>query len=161
MNASSLGAFMIGLGTIGILRLIPEIYRTAPAGARYWVIVGTDLALAFSLVAAGQGLRKKASWAPNLTSAVAGVAMITSLAMGCQIVLWRIRVHEVFADDLYWLPRLLFYLVNVAFWPFGQLAVFRFVPVEAHKTLWYALAMGGASGLIFEGVLYWWYWYFS
>jgi hypothetical protein len=160
VDLARLGGFLIALGAIGFVRLLPEMVVALKDSwkAVYWLIAGIDVVISILSILAGRGLRKRSAWAPKVTSWVAGLMLTTSVGLGWLIldeVLKHLRWNRSLdLSDAALIPRLLFYLIALAFWPYGLRVMFRGVPSDSRKSTWVSLASSTFIGAIVTGLIY-------
>jgi hypothetical protein len=86
VNLARLGRFMIGLGSVGIVRLIPEVIGALSAhlsfDALYFSIAGMDVVLAAATILAGVGFCRGRRWAAAVAMLVPGPVLATSIGLG-------------------------------------------------------------------------------
>ncbi len=122
----------------------------------YLFLVATDATFAFGMMAAGVGLRNERSWAPKLSMALAGPLLITSVGMGL-LLLPRFLNAGTAAPrnaELAFLPRLLYYLINIGFWPYLVRQIIRHEPADSRRPLWAFFGSSMVLGMILTGLLY-------
>jgi len=128
-----LGTLILILGCIGLVRLLPEVLQVSRSTRDYAAFVTMDAALALVTAASGEGLRHDKSWAPKLALRAAGVGLAMSIGMGAFIVSFMAE-HGTFRDPLL-VSRMLYYVLAVAFWPYGVRTLLRSAPEDSRKSL--------------------------
>ncbi|MBI3855964.1 MAG: hypothetical protein HY293_09775 [Planctomycetes bacterium] len=135
--------------------MLPEIFRVFTwHHTTYSVLITLDAILALMTGASGEGLSKGGDGAPRMALRAAGVTLATSLGWGIHLARELARLLNESGGVLDWIfiPRLLFYAVAVAFWPYGVRALIVAAPPECRKGLWLTfgawLALGAVLALI-------------
>ena len=141
MTRARLGLFFVSLGGINIVRLLPEILSRTFEGGDYWIIVGSDLVSGGLLLVGGMGLRAGRDWAPRLAAAAAGYLMTNSAAWG--LVLAHVLLGQIDANLF---PRFFFYILAVAFLPYGIWVLLHTSDGDSRKPVWEFLVGGTAMG---------------
>ena len=153
-----LGLLILALGILGMLRVIPEMISIRGANRLYWIVVVLDLMLAVMTVLAGAGVRRGDPRAPRMALLAAGVVVSTSIGWG---VILAPEVASAFSgrpqhsNTLVLMPRLLFYLIAVLFWPYATRAIVQSAEPELRKSLGASLAASLVVGGGLMGALFW------
>jgi hypothetical protein len=79
------------------------------------MLITLDGVLALATAIAGEGLRRGKGWAPKVAICTAAIVVPTSIGVG----LLMIRAFKDFGVMNLFLARGLYYIIVVAFWPFG------------------------------------------
>jgi hypothetical protein len=151
---SRLGLWIMVSGGLGLVRLIPEISQISGARPVYWIVVALDAILAFLTVTAGWGIRTGWDGTVRLALWASGIVVATSIGWG--ILLYpEVIAGFPFTSRSSWilLPRMGFYLLAVAFWPYGAKALIGSAPAESRKSLWRSFTCSlGAGAAIMAGL---------
>jgi hypothetical protein len=145
-----LGKFLLALGGIGLIRLIPEMLQIGKYGQVYAALVTFDAGLALLTGAAGEGVWHGKSWARKLVTRTGGVALATSIGNSAFLVHRLIQVR-VFADPIL-LERLLYFALCIALWPYAVRAVIAASPEKSRKSLKVSFYLWFALGFPLEGI---------
>ena len=140
-----LGKFVLALGIIGLIRLLPEIYETGRIQRIYALLVTVDAILGVATGVAGEGLMRGKPWAPKLAISTAGVVLSTSLGLGFLIVRFSDAERDLLSVDI--LSRLLYYVMAVAFWPYAVRALILAAPPGAWRPLMRSFIIWLVAGL--------------
>lgn len=154
MDASSepkarwLGWLVLLAGLLGLVRLVPELYkgRHLVESPHYWRIVTADIAVALLTTAAGTGIILGRPWAARLGVAAGAAALIDGafvFALMAPILLRQLHVG-LYSQLMFYAPRLLHYAVLLLFWP-GALGLLLRDAAGAGERRWLWL---GASSLL-------------
>jgi hypothetical protein len=127
-----LGKIVLAIGIIGLVRLIPEMLQIPQNSRAYALIATMDAVLALATGAAGEGLWHGKSWAPKLALRTAAIVLGTSTIFVVLIVRFLIEHRGL---DALGLARLLYYVLVVAFWPYGVRTLIVAAPAESRKSL--------------------------
>ena len=148
-----LGKFLLALGVIGLIRLIPEVLQISKVFHIHAMFFTIDAVLALMTAAAGEGLRHGKGWAPKLAMRAAGVMLSTSVGMMVFIVHW-LTEHRFRMFDPHVVSRMLYYVLAVAFWPYAVRTVIVAAPeasraaLKASFIIWLILGIPAASILL-------------
>jgi len=91
-----------------------------------------DAVLAIATGVAGEGLMRGKPWAPKLALRTAGVVLSTSIGVGILIARSLAENWSLFSASV--LARMLYYVIALAFWPYGIRALFLAAPADAWRS---------------------------
>jgi hypothetical protein len=155
MNLARVGRCIVALGIIGIVRVIPEMLQLSRTRPLYWMVAILDVAFAVLMILAGEGLRREKDWGSRWAPRVAGLVLGTSLGWG--VLLTSDILRNFAALHGQWMilaPRLFFYLIAIAFLPYGARVMIRSASSDMRRSRMIGLAEGMTLGIILMGVLY-------
>lgn len=133
-----LGKFLLVLGFLGLLRLLPEIFGMGTGhGTVYAFLVTLDAVLALLTGASGEGLWKGKDWAPKLALQAGGTILPISIGWGIPLVR-QVMLNPHPGYNVLLLPRVLFYAVSVGVWPYAIRSLIVNAPPERRRSLWLA-----------------------
>jgi len=127
-----LGKFVLALGIIGLVRMLPEALQASRFQRVYAVVMTVDAILAIATGVAGDGLMQGKPWAPKLALRTAGVVLSTSVGLGMFIVRTVAANWDLF--DVGILSRMLYYVIAIVFWPYGVRTLIRAAPADAWRS---------------------------
>jgi hypothetical protein len=157
VDRARLGTFILALGSIDIVRLIPEAVRNLPIGTTHLIVLGLDLLLGVGMIAAGQALRRGKTWATSAGMGMAGAVTANSVAWSIVVVpflLGKLDQAGVDASDFDLVPRLLFYAMAIVLWPYGARILLRCSPPGSRRKLLALFGVGGVLGALLMSGIY-------